>query len=256
MSSLNTRGFMLAIFCFAMFGWPFKADAQSAQQQATIPAANSQEETASNATPPVARTAKNTKQAEPQIAADIKEDNLGDTDNVFQVGKEIVLAGQPAEEDFSTLSRAGYKRILNLYRGGDTPLDEASICRRLGLDYRHLPFDDETELNDEIFHQVRIALLDSSNTPVFVHCKTNDRVAAVWAAYRTLDQGINLETAIKEAKAMGLKTDGYVAKLRTYVSKMTAMNSALAPAPIHVQPTIEVPLYQQMLPPISLPGST
>ncbi len=165
----------------------------------------------------------------------IKQVRLGTIQNAFKVGN-VVLAGQPQQHDLATLRRGGVKRVVNLYRNQSSGLNETAVCRELQLDYQHVPFDDESQLNDNIFNTVRIALLESNSKPVLIHCKSNDRVGAVWAAYRTLDQGIALETAILEAKAMGLKTAGYERKLRGYVARM------LNPAPLST--------------PLALPGSS
>jgi len=153
-----------------------------------------------------------------KIAEDIWKKRLGETENVFRVSGQILLAGQPSESDFSKVAKAGFKRVLNLNPKKNLG-EESRICRRLWLDYYHLSFDDETQLSDDIFNQVRQFLVKSKAVPVLVHCESNDRSAAVWAAYRTLDQGIDLERSIQEARAMGLKTDGYEAKLREYVSR-------------------------------------
>ncbi len=159
----------------------------------------------------------------------IRRIKLGEIEKAFSVGS-VILAGQPERSDFQTLQRAGVKRVVNLYRDKNSVLNETEVCRELNLEYQHVPFDDESQLNDSIFNTVRLALLESNSKPVFVHCKSNDRVGAVWAAYRTLDQGIGLEVAILEAKAMGLKTAGYERKLRSYVARM--LNSVPLATPL------------------------
>lgn len=179
------------------------------------------------------------------VAKDIVKRKLGDSENVFQVARKIVVGGQPDASDLTRIKKSGYKRVLNLYRSKEQSFDEKKTCKKLGLQYQHLPFDNEKQLNDEIFNQVRIALLDSDQTPVFIHCKSNDRSAAVWAAYRTLDQGMNLETAIKEARAMGLKTDGYEQKLRQYVARMLGgpVISTVSDSPSFISTTINETYY-------------
>ena len=159
----------------------------------------------------------------------IRKVRVGEIEKAYQVGN-IILAGQPKAADLKTLKTVGVQRVINLYRNPPLKVNEMEICRQLNMEYQHLPFDDERQLNDAIFNRVRTALLQSSTKPVLLHCKSNDRVGAVWAAFRTLDQGIDLETAIREAKAMGLKTAGYEQKLRNYVARMLTPAIQVAPS--------------------------
>ena len=179
------------------------------------------------------------KQTAGRVAKDIVKLKLGQTENAFQVAREIAVGGQTEEAGFSQIKEAGYKRVLNLYPRKTQSFDEKQACKRLGLKYQNLPFENEKQLNDEVFNQVRISLLDSKNYPVFMHGKTNDEVATVWAAYRTLDQGVRLETAIKEAKAIGMKTAGYEQKLRQYVARM--LGGSISGAVAAIQPVSGFP---------------
>ena len=154
------------------------------------------------------------------VAKDVTVNSLDGKGNIYQIGSEIALGSQPAATDFLKLRRAGYDKVLNFNPAGQRAFDEQTTCLKAGMAYQYLPFENGEQLTDEIFNQVRIALLDAKNKPVFLHGKTNDRVAAVWAAYRTLDQGVSLETAIREAKEIGLKTVSYESRLRQYVSRM------------------------------------
>jgi ubiquinone/menaquinone biosynthesis C-methylase UbiE len=52
-----------------------------------------------------------------------------------------------------------------------------------------------------------------------LHCGSANRVGAVWLTYRVLDQGVPIETAIEEAKTIGLRSPEYEAKARDYIHR-------------------------------------
>ena len=75
--------------------------------------------------------------------------------------------------------------------------------------YEVLGFGGSTPLTDEIFDGVRSLLADhreAGEGEALLHCASSNRVGAVWASARVLDQGVPLETALAEARRAGLRS--------------------------------------------------
>jgi uncharacterized protein (TIGR01244 family) len=131
----------------------------------------------------------------------------------------IWLAGQPSADDLALLPELGVKTVINLRPAKEQKdFDESAAVGALGLAYVNVPFGSPAELNDGIFDELR-KLLAETEQPFLLHCASANRVGAVWIPFRVLDQGIELETAVAEAKTMGLKTPEYEAMARDYVAR-------------------------------------
>ena len=131
----------------------------------------------------------------------------------------IWLAGQPSADDLALLPGLGVTTVINLRPAKEqADLDERAQVESLGLAYVNVPFGSPAELDDGIFDELR-RLLGTTEPPVFLHCASANRVGAVWIPFRVLDQGVELEAAVAEAKAIGLKTPEYEAMARDYVAR-------------------------------------
>lgn len=132
---------------------------------------------------------------------------------------DIWLAGQPSAEDLTLLPGLGVKTVINLRPAKEqVDLDEKAQVEGLGLTYVNVPFGSPAELDDGIFAELR-RLLATTDQPFLLHCASANRVGAVWIPFRVLDQGVELEAAVAEAKAIGLKTPEYEAMARDYVAR-------------------------------------
>lgn len=131
----------------------------------------------------------------------------------------VFLASQPNPSDFDQAQKGGVKSVINLrHHSENTEFDEPAVVADLGLNYYNLPWNGPDELTDEIFDRSR-ELLKTAERPILLHCSSANRVGTVWIPYRVLDQGADLETAVEEAKVIGLKSPDYEAKARDYVER-------------------------------------
>ncbi len=155
--------------------------------------------------------------AEIQIEA-VTEAQLGSTPNLHRSGS-IWLAGQPTPEDLATAKSEGVQTVITLRQDGEIDWDEAAAAQQIGLEFVSIPFRGAENLTDEIFNEVRQILEQSSQKPVLLHCATANRVGAVWLPYRVLDQGVELEQAIQEAREVGLRDEAYEQRARDYIQQ-------------------------------------
>jgi uncharacterized protein (TIGR01244 family) len=132
---------------------------------------------------------------------------------------DLYLAGQPGENAFRALHDAGVTRVLNLRHDAETPdLDEAAMLTGIGFEYVNVPWNGPQELTDDVIDRARAALA-SAEGPMLTYCASSNRVGAVWIPFRVLDQGVDLEQAVSEAREIGLRTPAYEDIARAYVSR-------------------------------------
>lgn len=161
--------------------------------------------------------------AEPTVqegAAPICSAELGDTINVHLSGS-LYFAGQFTAADIAALQAAGVKRVITLRTDGEIEWDEEAALKAAGIEYFAIPFRSPDSLTDQVFDSVRILLAENDSTTLF-HCGSANRVGAAWLPYRVLDEGVPLETAVAEAKVIGLRTEELLDKARRYIRKKQA----------------------------------
>ncbi len=164
------------------------------------------------------KTEKASEEQKTKAPAKVKSSQLGDTRNVHIVGKNL-LCGQPTLADLELAKKKGIKTVVSLRQSTEIDWDEAAAVKRLGLDYHSIPFRAVDSLSDKVFDDVRKVLRESDKKPVLLHCGSANRVAAVWLTYRVLDEKAPLEQATKEAKKIGLRTEGFLEKAIDYVRR-------------------------------------
>ncbi|MCA8961357.1 MAG: protein tyrosine phosphatase family protein [Planctomycetes bacterium] len=130
----------------------------------------------------------------------------------------VYLAGQPTASELRKAAAGGIRTIINLRLASELEFDEAAEADALGVRYHNPGFKGGENLTDSIFDEVR-SLLRSSQRPILFHCSSGNRVGAVWATYRVLDEGWDIDRAIDEAKQIGLRTPAYEARAREYVAQ-------------------------------------
>ena len=148
----------------------------------------------------------------------LKETTLGTTRNVHQVGN-LFLAGQPSEADFKILKQRKITRVITLRADSEIEWDEAAVAKAAGISYLKIPIAGLAAMNDDTFDAVRKQLKLGEKAGTLLHCASANRVGAVWLVYRVLDQGVELEKAVKQAKEVGMRVPIFETKARAYIKK-------------------------------------
>lgn len=134
----------------------------------------------------------------------------------------LFLASQPQAADFEQAKAGGVKSVVDLRKPSeDRGFDERSVVTALGLNYVAIPWNGAEELSDAVFDEAR-AMFRDVQRPALIHCSSGNRIGPLWIAWRTLDQGTDLEAAVAEARTIGMKTAEYEAKARDYVARKRA----------------------------------
>lgn len=154
----------------------------------------------------------------PKESQKAKAVKLGATNPIHAVG-DVYLAGQPRPDDFKLAKGQGIQTVINLRHEREIKdFNEKSVVEAAGLNYVALPWNGADELTDEVVKRVR-DLFTTAERPLLMHCGSSNRVGAVWLPWRVLDDGVDLEKAVAEAKEIGLKSAEYEKKARDYISR-------------------------------------
>lgn len=149
--------------------------------------------------------------------ASIRGANLGETKNVHRCGN-LFLAGQFTADDLDEIRAAGIRRVISLRTDGEIDWDEAALLQDAGMAFELVPFRVPESLTDDVFDRVRELLQDNSRITLF-HCGSANRVGAVWLPWRVLDDGVPLDTALVEAKRIGLRNEAYEERALRYIRR-------------------------------------
>lgn len=101
---------------------------------------------------------------------------------------------------------------------GEINWDEETAIKEAGMTFIKIPFRKPESLTDEVFDKIRELLRDKSETTLF-HCGSANRVGGVWLPFRVLDEGVDLEQALSEAKKIGLRTPFIEEKAIAYIKR-------------------------------------
>lgn len=133
------------------------------------------------------------------------------------------LTGQPTPEDLAAARAQGVVSVINLRQPDELDFDEAGAVRDLGMQYHNPGFREPDSLTDAKLDEIRALLRDAAERPVLMHCASANRVGAVWLAHRVLDDGVDLTTALDEAREVGLHSAPLEERVRAYIdSRATA----------------------------------
>lgn len=131
------------------------------------------------------------------------------------------LLTQPDAAQIHALAHEGVRTVVNFRPHGEHPTyDEQAAAASAGLTYVNLPYAGADELTDAILDGARATLRDAkaANAAVALHCRSGNRAGPAWAAYRVLDDGVPLDQALREAKAMQMRDPALETRVRAYIA--------------------------------------
>jgi protein tyrosine phosphatase (PTP) superfamily phosphohydrolase (DUF442 family) len=114
----------------------------------------------------------------------------------LQVTPRIGSAGQPRQEQFGAIARAGYEVVINLHVPDVQigPEGERVLVNQLGMAYVHIPvaWTEPTLADlDEFFAAMDLY----RDRKVMVHCAANARASCFLYLYRALRLGVDPQVA-------------------------------------------------------------
>ncbi len=143
----------------------------------------------------------------PVIAdAQVTKENVPGVTNFSRVETTIACAGATTPEAVAAVKKLGYGSIINLRQpneaGANLEAEEAA-ARTAGIRYVHLPINTASP-DPATIERFLTAVTDPANQPVFVHCASANRAAALWMIKRIDVDKWDEARATEEAAALGL----------------------------------------------------
>ena len=126
--------------------------------------------------------------------------------NVAKLESTIACGGATTPEGVAELKKLGYNSIINLREASESGANveaEAAAAKEAGVNYVHLPMNGQSPdpvVADKFLEAVKVP----ANQPVFVHCASGNRAAAMWMVKRMVVDGWDADRAGTEAAALGL----------------------------------------------------
>jgi len=135
-------------------------------------------------------------------------------------GATAGFGGATAPSAMAELKTNGFATVLNL-RLATEPGAEIDASRAAaeaaGLKYIHLPFDAASP-DPALVDDFLAAVPNEENEPVYIHCHSATRVAALWMIGRVLEDGWSLDEAREEGTAIAGKPSEAVAFASAYIA--------------------------------------
>jgi protein-tyrosine phosphatase len=117
----------------------------------------------------------------------------------------VFRGAQPAVWGYSALAGMGIKTVIDLRGEGVPALLEEKLVRKDGMNYLHIPLDGHQAPSDADIARLLAVLDDSSQWPVFIHCRRGaDRTGTVMACYRMWHYHWDNNSALAEAMSFGM----------------------------------------------------
>ena len=126
--------------------------------------------------------------------------------NFAKLESTIACGGATTLDGIEELKKLGYKSIINLREASEPGANvevSALAARNAGIKYVHIPMNRNTP-DPAVADQFLKAIGDPEGQPVFVHCGSGNRAAAMWMIKRMVVDGWDADRAGLEATALGL----------------------------------------------------
>jgi uncharacterized protein (TIGR01244 family) len=138
--------------------------------------------------------------------------------NYTRVDATVACAGATPVEALSEIKKNGFASVINFrmpQEQGANIEESKATAAKIGLRYIHLPFQTPTA---EIADAFLKAVADPANQPVYIHCASANRVGAMWFIKRVKLDRWDIDRAMTEAEAIGLRAPALKTFALTYVN--------------------------------------
>lgn len=141
-------------------------------------------------------------------------ENFSRLDGLQTFGGTLVGFGGATEpEALAWLKSEGFASVINLRAASEKGVD-VDVSRHMagesGLDYIHIPFNPAAG-DLAVIEKFLAATGDTANQPVYIHCGSATRVAALWMIGRVLEDGLDPQQAVQEVRQISDEPDTAIA---------------------------------------------
>lgn len=142
-------------------------------------------------------------------------------DSTGYAGSRVGFGGATQPSAMPWLKSEGFATVINLRlasEDGATVKSSEAAATAIGIKYVHLPFDPKSN-DPDIMDNFISAVGEESNQPVYIHCHSATRAAALWMISRVQKDGWTLDDAANEAKLIAEKPDESIGFASAYLKK-------------------------------------
>ena len=147
-------------------------------------------------------------------AQGVTKETMPGVTNFARVETTIACAGATTPGAVAGIKKMGYASIINLRQASEPGADiegEAAAAKAASINYVHLPFNAASP-DPAVVDTFLKAVTAPANQPVFLHCASANRAAALWMIKRMQVDKWDADRAGAEAAALGLTS----AALKTF----------------------------------------
>jgi uncharacterized protein (TIGR01244 family) len=139
-------------------------------------------------------------------AQGVTKETVPGVTNFARVETTIACAGATTATAVPGLKKMGYASIINLRQANEAGADiegETAAAQAAGITFIHIPFNAAAP-DPAVVDTFLKAVTAPANQPVFVHCASANRAAAMWMIKRMQVDKWDADRAGTEAAALGL----------------------------------------------------
>ena len=140
------------------------------------------------------------------VAAQVTTETVAGVTNFRQVRSTVACAGATTPESMRAVKDMGFVSVVNLRQPTENGANvdaESAAAQTAGLRYIHIPMNGASP-DPAVLDRFLEAARTPANHPMFVHCASGNRAAAVWLVKRVLVDRWTVDRASEEAAALGL----------------------------------------------------
>ena len=138
-------------------------------------------------------------------------------------GERAGFGGATQASAMRWLHGEGFTTVVDLRLATEEGVDiegNQAAAEAAGLRYLHIAFSPKAASHEEV-ERFLAAVHDPANQPVYIHCNSATRAAALWMVGRVLIDGLDLDTARLEVEAIAENPEDAIAFASTYVASQT-----------------------------------
>ena len=138
----------------------------------------------------------------------VREDVAGIT-NFAHIETTVACAGAITPDSVADIKKMGFSTIINLRQSSEEGANieaEAAAASAAGIRFVHLPFGGE-QLDQTVPDRFLETITQPGTEPAFIHCAGGGRAAMMWFIKRVMVDDWDVERAMDEATALGLRPE-------------------------------------------------
>jgi uncharacterized protein (TIGR01244 family) len=162
-------------------------------------------------------------------AQQVSSDPVSGITNFKRLDSTVACAGATTPEAMRAVKEMGFASVVNLRQASEPNANveaESAAATAAGLHYVHVPLNGASP-DPAVVDRFVAAARDPANQPMFIHCASGNRAAAMWLIKRAVIDGWSIERATAEAEKLGLEHE----QLKKFAADYVKAHQAKVPNP-------------------------